>query len=173
MANFDDVLKVASLPTRTVPLCLAGELLEQLEALERQLGEAKPATNLGEVPPKQAIAEQIVALQEQMRESTVEFHLRALGAKRFAAYWANRAERADGETDEAWAERSFADWADLVSRSCVDPAMSVDQVAELAEVLHARAWNDLANACLSLNMGEVDLPNSAAASVLTQISEQT
>jgi hypothetical protein len=172
LANFDDVLKVATLPTRIVSLCLAGELLEELDSLERQLAAAKPATNLAE-SPQHAIAEQIKALQEQMRESTVEFHLRAMGARVFAAYWANRPERADGETDEAWDERSFADWTQLISRSCADPQMTAEQVAELADVLHARAWNELASACLTLNTGEVDIPNSAAASVLTLTSEQT
>lgn len=173
MANFDDVRKLASRPTRVVPLCLAGELVEEIAALERQLAEAKPATNLGEASPKRLIAERIVALQEQMREATVDFHLKALPSREWSVLYAGQPTRNDAEPAEEWEPRIFTWQADMVSRSSVDPVMSVEQVGELVDVLHYRAWAELSTACYVLNMREVDVPNSEAASEVTRDSEQT
>jgi len=55
----------------------------------------------------------------------------------------------------------------------VDPEMDVEQVGELADLLHTSAWNKLVSNCLGLNMGSVDVPNSAAASELIGNSGQT
>jgi hypothetical protein len=172
VTDFDEVKKRASLPTRTVSLCLAGELVEEIARLEQQLADAQPATSLGDVSPKRAIAEQIAAVQDEMRESTVDFHLRAMGARAWARFWASMPTRAEKESDEAWEERAYPFYADLVSRSCTDPVMSVAQIDELVELIHGAAWNRLANQCITLNMGGIDIPNSAAVSELIGISEQ-
>jgi hypothetical protein len=139
MANFDDIKKLASRPSRVVSLCLAGELVEQIDDLERQLVEAGAATSLAEVSPKRAIAEQIVALQEQMRESTIDFHLRALPAREWSVFLADRPERKENEPASEWEPRIFGWQAEMVSRSCVDPVMGVEQVGELVDLLHGRA----------------------------------
>ncbi len=173
MANFDDIKKRASLPTETVPLCLAGELVEQIGRLEQQLADAKPPASLGEASPRRVIAEQIVALQEQMKDATVDFHLRAMGARKWAAFWSTFPQRSEGESGEDYNLRTFPFYADLVSRSCVDPELSAEQVDELVDLIHGSAWNRLANTCLTLNMGSVDVPNSVAASELTGTSGQT
>lgn len=173
MANFDDVRKLASRPTRVVSLCLAGELVEQIGQLERQAAEVKPAASLGEVSPKRAIAEQIVALQEQMREATVDFHLRAWPSREWGAFFADQPQRKEGESGEDFEPRYYAWQAQMVAKTCINPEMDVDQVGELVDLLHYRAWAELATAAYILNMGEVDVPNSAAASELTRDSEQT
>jgi len=170
--NFDDVKKLASLPTRTVPLCLAGELVEEIAQLELQLAEAPPPTSLGDGTRRQ-LAEQIVDLQERMRESTVDFHLLAKSAREWSKFWPTLPVREEKETGEQWGERIFPFYADMVSRSCTDPVMSVEQAGELADLLHMRSWDRLVSNCLNLNMGEVEVPNSVAASELTRTSEQT
>lgn len=173
MANFDDIKKRASLPTATVALCLAGEMVEEIDGLEQQLLDAKPPTSLGDASPKRVIAEQIVALQEQMREATVEFHLRAMGARGWTLFWDTIPTRAEDDSPQTWDGKVFPFYAQLVSTSCVDPEMSVEQVTELADLLHGSAWNRLVRACMALNNGSVDVPNSVAASELTGTSEQT
>jgi hypothetical protein len=173
LPSFDDILKRASLATDTVPLCLAGDLLEQLGQLERQLADAKPATSLEDTSPKRAIAERIVELQAEMREATVDFHLRAMPSRKWSIFYNERPERAEGESAEDWESRYFPWQAQLVSRTCVDPEMTVDQVVELADQLHFHAWAILSGRAYILNMGEVDVPNSDAASVLSQDSETT
>jgi hypothetical protein len=171
--TFHDVTKLASRPTDTVSLCLAGELVEEHAQLERQLEDAPAATSVSEVSPKRVIAEQIVALQEQMKEATVEFHLRALPSRQWGVLFADQPQRKEGESAEDWEPRWFAWQAQMVSRTCLDPAMDAEQVGELVDLLHYRAWVELATKSYVLNMGEVDVPNSAAASELTRDSEQT
>jgi hypothetical protein len=171
--DFDAIKKRASLPTRTVSLCLAGELVEEHAQLELQLAELGPATSLAGGTDKRDLAEQILAVEEQMRESTVDFRLRALGAKVWTLFWGSMPTRGEKESDDSWGERIFPFYADMVSRCCVEPRMTIDQVTELADLLHSRAWNNLIGGCLGLNMGEIDLPNSAAASALIATSALT
>ena len=172
MTDFADLKKLASLPTRVVPLCLAGELVEEHAALERQFADAPPATSL-EKSPKRVIAEQIVAVEDRMREATVDFRLRAMSARKWATFWARWPVRTKDETDEAWDGRIFPYWTEMISRSAENPRMSVEQVDELAGLVHSRAWSELVGACLGLNQGSVDVPNFEAASDLIGTSEQT
>jgi hypothetical protein len=179
MTDFDAVKKLATLPTRTVPLCLAGELVDEYERLERQLGEAKPATSVGDVSPRRAILEQMEDIRDQMRESTVDFRLQALGARPWALFYASQPTRETNEagenveSDEDWEPRNFAWQAKMVSRSCVDPVMTVEQVEELVDLMPLLSWRKLVNSAFLMNMGEVDVPNFDAASEETQDSSPT
>lgn len=170
--NFDDIKKKASLATRVVSLCLAGELVEQISILERQLAELRPATSLDGTGRQQLIA-QIEELREQMRESTVDFHLMAMGARAWGRFYATKPTRNDGESDEDWESRIFGWQADMVSRCCTNPIMTPDQVGELVDLIHHRSWVELGSAGILLNQDELDIPNSVAASDLTLDSEQT
>lgn len=175
MTDFDAVKKRATLPTRTVPLCLDAELVDEIAQLEAQLADAKPPTSLGDVSPKRVIAEQIAELQDRMRESKVDFKLRALPSRTWDKFWATMPIRKDKdkESDDDWEARAFPFYAEMLSRSCTDPVMSVEQVTELVDLIHHKAWSTLVSECMALNMREVDIPNSAAASELTRDSEQT
>jgi hypothetical protein len=173
MVDFDDIRKLATRPTRVVSLCLAGDLVEQIDQLERQLADAKPPVSLGDASPKRLIAEQIVALQDQMRESTVDFHLRALPSRKWSHLLVERPERKENEPAQEWEPRLFAWQAEVTSQTCVDPVMTAEQVGELVDELHFKAWAELSTACYLLNMGDVDIPNSEAASELIGTSEQT
>ena len=170
--NFDDLRKLATLPTATLSLCVAGELSEQLASLQQRLADTPVPTNLGD-GTRATLKEQIGEVRAQMREASVDFHLRALPARAWTKLWGRYPTRSEGEDGEAFADRMFAFHAEIVAASAVDPAMSVEQVGELVDVLHGSAWIRLANACISLNAGEVDIPNSEAASDLIPSSDQT
>lgn len=172
MTDFDQVKKLASLPTRVFPLCLAGEIVEEIADLERQLAQLPPATSLAG-NGRRELAERIVAAQERMREATVDFRLRAQPARVWQPFWSGMPERAETESEDAWQGRIFPFYAELVSRTVVDPAMTTAQVGELVDIISAGSWNRLGNACIAVNMGEVDVPNSDAASELIGLSEQT
>jgi hypothetical protein len=173
VTTFADLRKLASLPTGTVSLCLAGELVDEIAHLERQLAELGAAKSLGDGGERLALAEQIAAKQAEMRQSTVDFRLRALPARDWTRHWAAMPAKKDEETDDDLGERLHRFYAETVSLVVVEPAMTVDEVLELVDLLHASAWNRLANSCLAVNMGSVDVPNSAAASELIGNSEQT
>lgn len=170
--NFDDVKKKASLATSVVSLCLAGEIVDEITVLQRQYEAAPKPKNLGD-GTRRELAERIAEAQERMREATVDFHLRALPARAWSLFWGGYPTRRDGESNEDWAVRQYPWYADLVSRTCVDPLMNVDQVGELVDLLHQGAWSQLVGACLGINVGVVDVPNFAAASALIPDSEQT
>ena len=102
-----------------------------------------------------------------MREASVDFRLRALPAREWSKFWAHFPTREEKEADDAFEARRWPFFAEIVSLTCADPAMNLEQVGEFAGFVHASAWNALANACLNLNMGEVDIPNSVAASEQT------
>lgn len=172
--DFDSVKKKASRRTDTVRLCLAGELVEEYERLERELANLKPATSLGDAPDKQGLIGQLEAIRVDMADATVEFKLRALPPRPWALFYAAAPTRKEGESDEAWEPRNFAWQADMVSRTCYDPVMTVEQVEELVELLpNARSWLQLTNAAFLLNVGGIDLPNFVAASDLIPPSDQT
>lgn len=171
--TFDDIKKLATRPTEVVPLCLAGELVEEHARLERSLLEAKPPTSLEEVSPKRAIAEQILAVEEQMAEATVDFHLRALPSRQWGVLYADSPQRKEDEPAADWEPRLFAWQAEMVSRTCFEPAMTAEQVGELVDDLHFYSWTALERKAFILNMGSVNVPNSVAASELIGNSEQT
>jgi hypothetical protein len=170
--NFDDVRKKTSLPTATVSLCLAGELVEHLEDLERQYAEAGAPENLGD-DTKRRLREQIEAKRAEMLDATVDFRLRSMPARQWGLFWANYPVRADGEEEPAYQERLFPFYAEMVSRTVVEPAMSVEEVGEFYDSVGMTTWNALANECMRLNNRKVDIPNSVAVSDLTGPSEQT
>ena len=172
MANFDDIKKKASLPTRVVSLCLAGDLVEEATRLERQLAELKPATNL-EGSGRQGIVDQLEAVRELMVDATVDFKFRAIGARTWGLFYSGAPARKDNESNEDWEPRNFTWQADMVSRSCIDPVMTAEQVGDLVDEIHARSWAELANAAFMVNMGGIDIPNSVAASDLTPDTSQT
>ena len=108
-----------------------------------------------------------------MRESTVDFRLRAMPSRVWPLFWGTMPTRKDDESDEEWDNRIFPFYADLVSRTCTDPVMTADEVGELCDVLNGMTWVRLLNECQKVNAGEIDIPNSAAVSELIGNSEQT
>lgn len=173
VSDFEAIKKKASLRTSVVSLCLAGEMVSEIAVLQREYEAAPKATNLGD-STRRELAERIAELQERMREATVDFHLRALPARVWTLFWASGPTRKENESAEDWDARSFPWYADMVSRTCIDPVMNVEQVGELVDLLHQSAWSELAVACMAVNTGgTIDVPNFDAASDLIPSSEQT
>ena len=172
MTDFDQIRKLASLRTKTVSLCLSGEIVEEIDDLEARLESAPAAASMGDATRRE-LAEQIIDAQQRMQESVVAFHLRALPAREWTKLNATQPTLAEGEAVAAWRERMWPWYFELISRSVTAPAMTVEQVGELADLLHYASFNELADACLILNGGRLDVPNSEAASALTRDSEQT
>lgn len=173
MTDFDDVLKLASLPSRTVWLCLDGATLEEIENLQRELEQTPKATSVAD-GRRRELTEALAAAQQRMGESTVAFRLRAMpvrGEGGWPAFMLTRPLRGEKEPDEAYEVRAFPWYAELVSRTCIDPVMSLDQVTELVDLLSGAGWNELAGTAMNLNARKVDVPNFDAASAPTRDSE--
>jgi hypothetical protein len=172
VSTFEEVKARASLRTSSVVLCLDGAAEGRIEELEAELAATPAPTSLADGTRAQ-LAEQILALVEQMRESNVTFRLRALPARRWQDLVDEQPERVETDTAVVWRGKIFPWYCQMVALTCTDPAMTVEQVDELADVLHQGSWSVLVLACLELNGGRLDVPNFDAASAATRTSEQT
>jgi hypothetical protein len=171
--TFEEVMALVALPEDTVSLCLAANLLAEIGDLQRQRAEAPPPSNLGERSPASVLDERIAEVAEQMKASTVAFKLLALNGREWIAFHAARPVMVKDEPDAVWQERIFPWLADMVSRTCVEPAMTPEQVGELVDRLPAQSWALLQNACYDINIGVVEAPNFAAVSSPTTPSDET
>jgi hypothetical protein len=173
MTTFEQVMALATLPETRLPLCLDAKLQGELDVLLVQLGEAGPAASLGERSPASLIQERIDGVVQRMRDAEVTFVIRALSGREWTRLWLVRPERDKDEPAEAYGERLFPWYAQMLSKCCVEPAMTAEQVGLLVDKLHPSAWNALANACMEQNDVEVKVPNFAAVSEVTPNSQTT
>lgn len=168
--SIDEILATARRPEDTVPICLRGDLVSAFHELERRLPVAATvAANLGERAEVSVIAEQMQALREEMAEAEVPFLLRALPPKQWTKFHLTHPnEKGKDETPEAFEERVYRWTCEAVALTCVEPAMTPEQVDELVPLLSTRQWFDLYQRAITLNTGDVSVPFSEAASELTR-----
>lgn len=177
--NLDDILAGAKPAERTTPLCLRGDLVAQIEDLERQLAEAQQSDrgdSLASGGPARALAEEIEALREQMRDGTVVFRLRSIGRRAFQALIAAYPPRRDDDGrpldgDARLGANAETVWDPVLRASLVEPELNPDQLTHiLDEVLSDGQYDRLAALAWAVNRGEVDVPFSSAASRLLRTS---
>lgn len=173
--TFAEMLAQARRPTASVSLCLRGDLTGPYRDLERQLRTAsREAPSLGQRSPALVIAEQMQALEAEMRAAEQAFELMAMPSKKWSDYYGTRPERTKDEADEAFKDRWFLWVCELVARSVTGPVvMTAEQVAELCDVLSGGQWDQLSEAAFELNSGQVAVPFSVAASALIPSGEQS
>lgn len=175
MRNFKTMLAEAKLPERTVEICLRGDLAADHEALERDLERAENtgADSLAGSGAT-ALAERIEALEAEMREHTYTFRLRALPRPQWRALVAEHPPRKadDGSVVDSDRIGVNADtFYEAIIRAClIDPELTDEEWASLAEALTDRQYEDLADLAWALNRREVDIPFSLAASRMRQAS---
>jgi hypothetical protein len=135
-----------------------------VEALERQLASITDTwepDSLAAANPAEGLARQIQAARQRMRESQVDFRLRALGDKAWSdLVAAHPSPNADQLFDPATFPKA------LVAACCVDPDMDETQAAELFEVLNEGQRNDLWRAAYAVNVEATSVPFSVSASAL-------
>lgn len=185
MSNWRDKVKQARLPETTVPIVTRGDLAAEHEALTRDLKQArKQKANSLAGAGTGALEARLQAIEEEMRDSVVEFRLRALPrAKRPGderPSWRELKEQhpareKDGEivrSDLLAGGVNVATIAEpLVRVSVVDPDdMTDDDWTDLLAALTERQFDDLVRAAWDLNEGRVDIPFSSAGSETIQSS---
>lgn len=176
---------------RTVSICLRGDLVAELEDLERQGQEAKVASVAAskEDPGVSDVLARIRELQELMRDSTEVFRLRAMAPRRYRALKEQHPPRRgeDGKLNTADANLGFnrdTFLPLLIRTSTVSPELTAQQWRELlgdsdaeataleeqgrdAEVVEGlltySQFMDLANTAFNLNEGDVSVPFSVIA----------
>ncbi|MER5420328.1 hypothetical protein [Streptosporangium roseum] len=170
-----DILGSIRRPEKTVPICLAGDLQAEFEALERDLAIAreKPADAGtlagGSDPMATAIAQQIQELRARMREHTVVFRFQGLSSKTYSDLVAAHPPKDDSKRNDVnWDTFSVA----LVATCAVEPQMTVDEATQLAEALTQAQWDALFTAAYETNKADIDVPFSYAASAVLSGSKK-
>jgi hypothetical protein len=171
--TFEEVMALVALPEDTLLLCLAGDVMAEIADLQRQLDEAPPASNIGERSPAAILQERIAEAAERMRASEVPFKLRAIDGKAWGPFDAVKPLPVKDEPDEVYQARLYPWITEMVSRTCIDPVMSPEQVDQLVLALPPMSWARLQNACWVLNAGPVEVPNFVAVSAQTMVSDET
>lgn len=176
LKNFKTMLAEAKLPEHVEPTCLRGDLAAEHEQLnaELELLEAKAVDSLAGNGGAE-LAEQIAALEEQMRDNTYPVRLRALSRPDFRDFKAKFPVRldADGkadETDQLFGFDSATGFEPLVRLCLVDPELDDAEFAAFMGKVTDSQFDSLAAAAYRLNKGEIDVPFSRAASRLNRLS---
>ncbi|MFD0429428.1 hypothetical protein ACFQ60_22390 [Streptomyces zhihengii] len=82
MPNIEEILKRAKPRQKSVWICVAGDLLSEVDRLERELrevGEGWSPDSLASCDPREKIAKRIKTVREAMKKAEVEFVFRSIG----------------------------------------------------------------------------------------------
>jgi hypothetical protein len=165
-----DKLKAARLPERTVDICLRGDLQAEWEDLHRQLAEVEAQQagdkrlNSGGAADK--IGQQIATVQDQMRGDTIVFRLRAKSKRAWNDLLKEHPPRKGNETDETLGYNPDSFMPAAIRACTYSPDDLDDALWEdlLDERLTEHQYASLQNAVMALNVRQVSVPNSYAAS---------
>jgi hypothetical protein len=179
MKNFKQMLAAAKLPEHVEPTCLRGDLAAEHEALNAELERLElDAVDSLAGNGGAELAEQIRALEEQMRESTYPVRLRALSMPDFRAFLAEFPPRMDAEgkisdeIDGLYRFNTETGFTELVRRSIIDPELDDAEFADLMGKLTDNQFITLAIAANNLNRRDIDVPKSRAASRLNRLTAE-
>lgn len=198
MSDFASKMAAARPAERTVELCLRGDLVAQLEDLERQaeLAQAGSGNASKEDTGTADLVAQIETLQAEMRESTEVFRLKALSPRKYRLLRDQHPPRRDetGELDTVDAVRGFnrdtlppelvracttrpelteRQWHELLGDTETRAAEleAEGRASEVADgVLSYSQYMNLVNTAWNLNEGDVSVPFSRAALLTSQSS---
>ena len=164
------VLAGAKPRERSVELCLRGDLMAQLQVLQRRLIKAQAeeqATGGATLDGGEThvLAEQIREVQAEMLANSIDVTFRALVPRRkWRALIAEHPPREDDETDRALGLNQDT-FFDAAIRACVvEPDFDDADWDALDEVLSDAEWNTLSNAAWAVNARDVNVPFSQRAS---------
>lgn len=174
MPDAKELIKNARRRETTYRLCLRGDLLAEHEALESELARITgqggwTASSLADVSPVVDLAQQIEALEAEMREQTVTLRFRALRRVEWEALVAEHPGREDKQ--EAFNVETFA--APLVRACLYDPELSASEFDEFwDEALNHEQRDEVFGAAWAANTEASNVPFSERASVVTRWREQ-
>jgi hypothetical protein len=170
VTDIDDILEAVELPEDAVGLCLKASLVAKFHDLEGQLEMAREKSKSGSLvgnPEVMALAEQVEAVREEMRQQTTLIKLRALPKRAWQTLVEKHPAR-DGVDPADYNTDTFPLAA--LSACAIEPKISIEKAGMLIDRLSAGQWSKLWTAVMSLNVYEVDIPFSATASAVLRAS---
>lgn len=174
MLDIDAALAAAALPETTVELCLRGDLVAQVDDLERQLRDLKTNTStMANLGAARKLAERIEEHRAAMVAASVVFTVRGLTRDAWTRLVAACPPRDGDATDRSLGYNQETFWPALLRASVITPALTGEQWDKLTGALSAGQYDQLVNACLQVSRRKVDVPFSFAASATLQSSDET
>lgn len=164
------LIQGASLPERTVPLCLRGDLQAEWETLHRDLIDAQRAagepTLAGPPPEVVDLQGRLHAVAEEMRSAVVTFRVRAIGRPDYNRIIAGFPPRDGHPADNApgVGHNIEAVQRAMVHQGVVWPEMTPELWDALEPNLTPWQWGQLVDAADALALDPVNVPFSRAAS---------
>lgn len=180
MTSILDKLSAAKLPETTVPICLRGDLVAEIERLDRELVTASgtASTGMEDGAHLRELAERIEALRAEMAgdDANHTFVLRALSGPAYRQMKAEHPARLDEQGQVVAEDRITGANVDtlavpLLRACCVDPVLDDATWRAVEPVLTDGQFDDLVNAALLVNQGRVSVPFSRAASKVMRSTE--
>lgn len=185
LIDLDAELGVARLPEQTVPICLRGDLIEQLEAAREALARHQdgglpegvvdnrlaPHTATTADPELVNLQAAVDEAEAAVREHVLPFRVRGLTRPDYRALREAHPPRDDAREDRATGVNE-ATFPDALLRAClVNPPIRDDaQFTRLVGVLSEAQHDELVLACLQLTRRKTDLPFSSGVSAKTPTS---
>lgn len=171
MSTLKDRLAAARPAERYVEVCLRGDLRAEHDKAEADLRRLRtrdgtPATrSAGDAAEEHALAERIVALEEQMAGEMLGLTVRAMPTREWSALILRHPPRAGVKADEALNVNFQALMEEAVPACVVDPELDADDWARLGDVLSNSDWETLSGAVFDVNRGGTEVPKSLLASL--------
>lgn len=175
--SIEDVFADAKLPTRSVPLCLRGDLVSEWQDLERRFKSANQAADEDTLASKNSaeaieLARQMEALEEQMRASTRTFRLQGLPGSKWRDLLRAHPPREGDEGDAQVEFNRDTFGVAALAACCAMPKMTPGQAAKLVDkTLTDGQWGTLFAHIWQMHTSAVDVPFSLAASAVRAASE--
>jgi hypothetical protein len=171
MPDISEIIAKARPRETTVPVYMDGSAAAEVEELERQLADLSDTwqpDSLAATDPTLDLAKRIQAARERMQESRADFRLRALGDKA----WSDLvAAHPSSNPQQLWDPATFP--KALLSVCCQGPTMTVEQVADLFEVINEGQREELINAAIGVNQEATSIPFSVNASaILSSLTDE-
>lgn len=175
--NIREVIRRAKLPIVSIPVCLAGDLIADINELYARSVEPRLLGLMPESQRKRAVSQnkgvykQIEDLRKQMSDATVELRLQARSKDRWRELVEKYPPRKNNKAD-AEAGVNVERFVDTVLReSFVNDGLEDADICDLFKVLPAGEFERLTGAMWALNRGAVVIPKSPAELVEPQTSD--
>lgn len=160
------LVKSQARPEKVVTLVLRADLQQQIEELEKKLIEIRAADSEGTLAGNTdaaPVADEINALIEEAKDSTIDVLLRALPRKQ----WSDLVTKNPPKSEEYLYDAAGL-MNDAIPACWVSPELDAETRDALLDGLTQGQWDRLSEATQMLNRGDVNVPFSALATRVHQ-----
>lgn len=152
--------------SRSVEICMDGDLYGEIDRLAAELERARDADNGTLADGTRALAEQIETLRTRAAEATRTFTVRSVGDEAWSDLKADHPATDDEAEDTLLFGFGRAFQLAAVAACSVTPAVNDKQSRRLREKLTRAQWAELFGACVVANQGDARVPKAVLASAI-------